>query len=163
MNPRADQGIEPLFTENEMLRSATLPLPLTIIGTSKLHLPMTSFLSIAQPTFPSGSGDLSTLILQAFNTGFSPCLDFWATVDTPAGQLHVSFALFDEFKKPIGITDYIVLASTPFKNAEGKYITGKPGYIETGSAKFVTPVILQVTNGTWDLHCRPYGAFVFPC
>lgn len=163
MNPRVNQDTELLSTETEMLRNATLPLPLTIVGTSKLHLPATSFLNIAQPTFPSGSGDLSTLVPQVFNTGFSPCIDFWATSDTPSGQLHVSFALYDEFKKPIGITDYVVLASSPFKNADGKFVTGKPGYVETGSAKFVTPVILQVTNGTWDLHCRPYGAFVFPC
>ncbi len=163
MTPRVNRDIELLSTETEMLRNATLPLPLTIVGISKLHLPTTSFLSIVQPTFPNGSGDLSTLLVQAFNTGFSPCLDFWGTTDTPAGQLHVSFALFDEFKKSIGITDYLVLASTPFKNIDGKYVTGKPGYIETGSAKFVAPVVLQVTNGTWDLHCRPYGAFVFPC
>lgn len=137
------------------------PVSTTTIGRVKAMLP-TRQRVVTKADFPAQPIDMPTVAQQAVDVGTCPTVDYWGSTDTSGSMITFQFALFDESKNPIGLTQPLSLSAGAGRNSASGFVGDWPGRVDVGSARFVAPVIRDVTAGTWTFCWRPYGWLKFP-
>lgn len=131
-----------------------------MIGRCKTNAQIQKLSGISSADWPTGGFlDLSTIIPRLVDTWICPYIDYWGFSNKNGSMITFNFALFDENKDIIGLTSTASMTAgvDSVIDASGNFIGSNPGNFNIGSARFVAPVIRDVTTGVWQFNWRYYG------